>query len=487
MTNSTDAPEWVPIIMAGGSGTRLWPVSRRYYPKQFQPIHPQGQTPFQQAIDLASLLPQPTALKVVVGTEHRFLAQEQLKSKSMPDHRIEVWTEPLGRNTASVAALGCCLAARPEDIVLLLPADHCISDSKRALQAFSVGRELAQRGDLVVFGVQPEQPEENFGYIELEPEAKEAAGLDLKWWSVRNFHEKPQADKALAFYRAGNYYWNSGIYMARADVLAQQLQSFAPDILDQVRQAHAATHLEYGFYQLPQESWSQLASDSFDYAVAEHSRILSAVEFDAGWTDLGSFETLWKSSKKDASNNAISGDVLPLDSRNNLLLASANRLLATMDVEDMVVVDSGDAVLVAPRGSNKKMRELVAQVAELKGRDLLDNHLRVYRPWGSYLQIDSGDNYLCKRIQVNPGAALSLQRHRHRSEHWIVVRGQAEVVLEEEVRTVKANESVYIPKGAVHSLRNPGSEVLEVVEVQTGSILSENDIERLEDHYGRAK
>ena len=472
-----------PVIMAGGIGIRLWPMSRRMFPKQFQSIHPNGETPFKAALNLANLAAQVGAgaaadnhLCVVTNSEHRFLAAEQGRESGLQCH---IWTEPMRRSTAAVAALAVDLARSPEDLLLLMPADHYIGDQQAALSAFERAAELAEDGRLVVFGVPPTAPETGFGYIEV---AKANGGCGRE---AIAFHEKPSQERAEAFLQAGNYLWNSGLFMVQAQVLEGELRRHAPEILDAVRDARKGAEFAANFHNLPEELWQAVPEQAFDRAVAEKTDRLSVVDFDVQWSDLGAFESLWQVGEADAAGNVSRGQVLAVDSKNNLMRTESPRSLVVMGIEDTVVVDSGDVVLVMPRAESQKMRYLVEQVEASGHKDMLDKHRRVYRPWGSFIDLDASPTHLCKRIIVNPGASLSLQRHEHRSEHWVVVRGEAEVVLGEETKKLQVNESIYVPCGMKHSLRNTGVEDLEVIEVQTGDKISEHDIIRYQDVYGR--
>ena len=476
-----------PVIMAGGIGIRLWPMSRRMFPKQFQSIHPSGETPFKAALNLAALAAQIGAeaaadnhLCVVTNSEHRFLAAEQGRESDIQCH---IWTEPMRRSTAAVAALAVDLARGPEDLLLLMPADHYVGDQQAALNAFERAAELAEDGRLVVFGVPPTAPESGYGYIEVANAASKANGGCGR--EAIAFHEKPSQERAEEFLQAGNYLWNSGLFMVRADVLEGELRRHAPEILDAVRGAREGAEFAANFHNLPQKLWQAVPEQAFDRAVAEKTDRLSVVDFDVQWSDLGAFESLWQVGEADASGNVSHGQVLAVDSKNNLMRTESPRSLVVMGIEDTVVIDSGDVVLVMPRAESQKMRYLVEQVEQSGHEEILDKHKRVYRPWGSFVDLDASPTHLCKRIIVNPGASLSLQRHEHRSEHWVVVRGEAEVVLGDETRKLQVNESVYVPCGMKHSLRNTGVEDLEVIEVQTGDKISEHDIIRYQDVYGR--
>lgn len=472
----SQALQLTPVIMAGGTGTRLWPMSRQLFPKQFQPIHPDGSTPFQAALQLAEDVSSGGSIHVVTGAEQRFLAAEQVRHAGI---KSRIWAEPCRCSTAAVVALAADTAASGDEILLMMPADHYIADRQGAREALAQGAALAAQGRLVLFGVPPLKPETGFGYIETVGE-QQSSGRQ-----VACFHEKPDIATAEMFHLSGRHLWNSGLFMARADTFLAEFEALAPEILAAVRRASPGVRQEYSFEMLPEDEWRQVPDASFDKAVAEKSSILTVVDFQVGWNDLGTFEALWQVGTPDENNNVTQGKVQAMDSSGNLLRASDKRLLAVMGVHGMAVIDTGDVVLVAPRAAGQKMRAMVGEIGSNGNADLLNRHERVYRPWGSYVELDIGEKHLCKRIIVHPGEELSLQYHKHRAEHWVVVRGQAEVTLGTETRVVRENESVYVPQGAHHSLRNASGEDLEVIEVQTGDSLSEQDIIRVEDKYLR--
>ena len=456
-----------PVILAGGDGTRLWPLSRQHYPKPFLPLGGKD-TLLQQTVarleggDFAPPL-------VICAEETRFLAAEQLRQSGVEGLRILL--EPEGRNTAPAIALAA-LSVEDDPVLLVMPADHMIKDSAAFLAAAERGRGLAEAGKMVTFGIQPEGPEIAYGYI------KSGAGL-----AVERFIEKPDLARAKAYLAEGGYFWNSGIFMFRASVYLAELKRYRPDILAGCEAAAKGANVDFDFTRFDTAAFLQTPAESVDYAVMEQTERAVVVPMQAGWCDIGSWQALWQISDKSGAGNSEVGDVVSLDGAGNYIHAGS-RLVATVGLENMLVVETKDAVLVAPLARAQEVKALVAQL-KAQDRPELRHHREEFRPWGKYDCVDCGAGYLVKRITVNAGARLSLQKHKHRAEHWVVVAGRAKVTRGDQVFELEANQSTYIPLGEVHALENAGPEPLELIEVQSGEILSEQDIIRFEDDYGR--
>ena len=468
-----------PVVLSGGAGTRLWPLSRALYPKQLMALV--GETSLlHQTLERVGDGQRFGAPLVICNQEHRFLIAEQLRNHGLNDTTILL--EPLGRNTAPAACIAALHLAKqdPEALILLLPSDHYVGNP----DAFIVGVEraaaAAAAGWLTTFGITPERPETGYGYI------RHAEALDglIGCYRVARFVEKPDRKTAEAYLSSGDYAWNSGMFLFQAGQMIAEMERLQPAILSACRQALDKAAEDLDFLRLDQEAFAKAPAISIDYAVMEKTDRAAVVPVDIGWTDVGSWDALWQVAETDSRGNATSGDVIALDSDNSYL-RSDGRLLATLGVKDLVVVVTGDAVMVCPRGRAQDIRQLVDQLEKDK-RSEHQVHARVYRPWGSYQAIDADAGFQAKRLIINPGASISLQRHRHRAEHWVVVRGTAEVTRDDEIFTLEVNQSTYIPLGAIHRLKNPGSEPLHIVEVQSGDYLGEDDIERFEDVYGRS-
>ena len=453
-----------PVILCGGSGTRLWPLSREHHPK---PLH---------AVNGERTLLQETALRcqgeplVVCNESHRFLVQEQLARSGVRPRAILL--ESKGRGTAPALTLAAVHAVTADDPVLVaMPSDHFISQRDAFQRAIARGAALAAKGSLVAFGVPPAGAETGYGYIR-------AAG-DY----VEQFVEKPDAETARGYFASGNYLWNAGIFAVRASVWIDAIGNLRPDILRACERAYRQGRRDGAFFRVDAALFAECPADSIDYAVMEKVSDAMVVRLDAGWSDVGAWDALWDIEAKDAHGNVIHGDVHAADTRNALLIAQ-HRLLACVGLEDVVVVETPDAVMVARKD---KAQAIGAMVAELKaaGRAECLAHRKVHRPWGSYDGIESGERFQVKRIVVEPGASLSLQMHYHRAEHWIVVRGTARVTRGDETFLLTENESTYIPPGTRHRLENPGKLPLEIIEVQSGAYLGEDDIVRFDDVYGR--
>ena len=462
-----------PVLLSGGSGTRLWPLSREAYPKQFLPLVGEATMLQDTWARVAPLAARPPI--VVANEEHRFLAAEQLRRVGV-DHAAIV-LEPVGRNTAPAIAAAAlqAQAGGGDPLLLALPSDHVVRDAEGFRAAVRAAMPAAEAGALVTFGIVPSAPETGFGYIEA------AAGEGVR--AVLRFVEKPDAATAQSYLDAGGYYWNSGMFLFRASRYLAELERFRPDILSAVRAAFGFARHDGDFIRLDSDAFAASPSDSIDYAVMEKTDAARVLPVDIGWNDVGSWSALWDVSEQDADGNARHGDVIAVDSRNSY--AYARRLVALVGVDDLVVVETDDAVLVARKDRVQGVKAVVAQLkADQRSHAVL--HREVHRPWGSYDSIDQDAGFQVKRIKVKPGARLSLQSHQHRAEHWIVVRGTARVTRDNDVFELHANQSTYIPLGAKHRLENPGSEMLELIEVQSGGYLGEDDIVRYEDVYGRS-
>ena len=464
----------LPVILAGGSGTRLWPLSRELYPKQFLKLTG-GLSMLQDTLQrLTGLDAAPPY--VICNEEHRFIVAEQMRSIGTGWGAIIL--EPAARNTAPAIALAALYATRNGDdpLLLILPADHHIADPAAFRTALAEGAALVTKDDLVTFGIVPERPETGYGYI------KAGAQLGPRAHKVAQFVEKPDLETANRYIESGGYYWNSGMFMFRASTYLKELAAHRADIYDACRQAAGAMASDLDF-QRPGADFAKSPAESIDYAVMEKTKGSLVLPIDVGWSDVGSWKALWEVSARDDHGNHVRGDVVCVDTSNSLLI-SEGRLLATVGVNDLMVVETADAVLVAQVDRAQDVKRIVEQLRAAK-RSEHQAHRRIYRPWGSYETVDEGDRHQVKRITVNPGAKLSLQMHHHRSEHWIVVRGTAQVTCGDKEFVVHENASTYIPIGSKHRLANPGKIPLDLIEVQVGSYLGEDDIVRFQDAYGR--
>lgn len=467
----------LPVIMAGGAGSRLWPLSRQLNPKQFLALTDAQLSMLQSTIrrldGLEAVLP-----LLICNEQHRFLAAEQLRQLGM--EQASILLEPVGRNTAPAIALAALQATQQGDdpILLVLAADHLIQDVDAFHSSIQAAMPFAIGGKLVTFGIVPTNPETGYGYIEKGKELGEGG------FAVNRFVEKPSLDIAEEYLASGEYFWNSGMFMFRASRYLDELERHQPSILSACRRALAASMQDMHFVRVDAATFAACPEDSVDYAVMEKTNDAVMVPLDAGWSDVGSWTALWEASKKDAEGNVFKGDVLDHATRNSFVQADS-RLVATLGVEDLVIVETKDAVLVAHKNQVQDVKKLVERIKADNRHEHL-NHREVYRPWGMYDAIDSGHRYQVKRITVQPGAKLSVQMHHHRAEHWVVVSGTAKVTNGDKTYLVTENQSTYIPVGQVHALENPGVIPLELIEVQSGSYLGEDDIVRFEDQYGRA-
>ncbi|MDO9454197.1 MAG: mannose-1-phosphate guanylyltransferase/mannose-6-phosphate isomerase [Stagnimonas sp.] len=466
----------MPCIMAGGSGTRLWPLSREQYPKQFLNLT-DAQSLLQLTARRAAKLGAVTPSVVICGEDQRFLVAEQMRAGGFKDAITLV--EPTGRNTAPAAACAAHLALRrygPDAMVLLMAADHMIPNEAAFARAVEVACVAAQAGKIVTFGIQPTRPETGYGYL------RAGAALGAGYLSVSAFIEKPVREKAEAFIAEGGYYWNGGLFLFRADVMLAELKHFEAAMEALAEKAVENAKADLDFVRLDPESFKACRNESIDYAVMEKTDKAAIVPLDAGWDDVGAW-TFMDTLPKDAQGNVKRGDVWIEGGQGNLVHADS-RMVALAGVSDVIVVETKDAVLVTDRAHVQDVKKIVASLKKA-GRSEAVNHPTVYRPWGSYETIAMDERFQVKRIIVKPGQKLSLQMHHHRAEHWIVVKGTAEITNGEKVFMLTENQSTYIPLGTTHRLVNPGKVLLELIEVQSGSYLGEDDIVRFEDVYGR--
>ncbi|WP_310273677.1 mannose-1-phosphate guanylyltransferase/mannose-6-phosphate isomerase [Rheinheimera soli] len=465
----------IPIILCGGTGSRLWPLSRDLMPKQFLKLD--GDTTMLQATvqrlqGLDALPP-----LVICNEEHRFIAAEQMRQINQLDHNIIL--EPVGRNTAPAIALAAMTAVKKgqDPLLLVLAADHIISDSQEFRQVVAQASEFAAADNLVTFGIVATGPETGYGYIKRGVEKSGA-------YSVQQFVEKPDLETAKSYVSSGEYYWNSGMFIFKASVYLAELKQHRPDIYAACEQSMAEVDPDLDFIRVNKEAFLTCPDDSVDYAVMEKTTKAVVVPLNAGWSDVGSWSSLWDVSAKDENNNVHKGDVLSVSSKHNYVFAETG-LVATVGLENIIVVQTKDAVLVAAKDKVQDVKSIVQQLKDA-GRTEHRIHREVYRPWGKYDSIDNGARYQVKRITVKPGEKLSIQMHHHRAEHWIVVSGTANVTVDGKDTLMSENQSIYIPLGAIHALENPGKIPLELIEVQSGSYLGEDDIVRFSDRYGRA-
>lgn len=466
----------LPVIMAGGSGTRLWPLSRTQYPKQFLKLSPDGYTLLQATLlRLKSLNCAEPIL--ICNEEHRFLAAEQMREIAVSGKII---LEPEGKNTAPAIALAALYHSKCTDnqnaIMLVLAADHVITNQSQLEQSIAQAIELAKLNKLVTFGIVPSHAETGYGYIE-------KGQKELNGFVVERFVEKPDTVTAQQYLDSKRFFWNSGMFMFKADVYLKELQQYASDIYEVCVTAMQRISTDLDFIRIDKKIFKACRSESIDYAVMEQTKDAVVVPLDADWSDVGSWSALWNIQNKDAQNNVIQGDVITVNSQHNYIY-SENRLVSLLGVDNLVVIETKDAVLVAHKD---KVQDIKKIVETLKQENRTEHfcHREVYRPWGKYDSIDQADRYQVKRITVKPGQKLSIQMHHHRSEHWIVVSGTAKIHKGKECFLLTENQSTYIPLGEIHALENPGKVALELIEVQSGSYLGEDDIVRFEDIYGR--
>ncbi len=473
-------PSLVPVILSGGSGTRLWPLSRKLYPKQFIPLK-DGKSLFQATIERVVNLESVDDLLVICNDEHRFMAAEQLRHANIENSDIIL--EPVGRNTAPAITIAAihALSKDPDAQLLVLPADHIITDIHQ-FQLAVISAQPAAQDMLVTFGVVPTRAETGFGYIKQDKTNSIMANGE-KIHLVEEFVEKPDTATAEAYLEKGDYLWNSGMFLFRADIFIDEIKHLQPEIYSACSQAYAKSEKDLDFIRLEAQMFSQAPNISIDYAVMEKTTKAAVVPLESDWSDVGSWHALWESSERDANDNATYGDVIAEDC-NGCYIHANKRLVVAVGVKDQVIIETADAILVAPRDRTQEVKDIVTKLKQA-GRSEVDIHTKVYRPWGAYETVDIEDRFQVKRITVDPGQILSLQMHHHRAEHWIVVKGIAKVTRGEEEFLLSENESTHIPVGTKHRLENPGMIALELIEVQSGTYLGEDDITRYEDVYGR--
>ncbi|MCX7102636.1 MAG: mannose-1-phosphate guanylyltransferase/mannose-6-phosphate isomerase [Methylobacter sp.] len=478
----------IPVILSGGSGTRLWPLSREQYPKQLLTLvgdHSMLQATALRLKEVILMEGESVAAPILVGNEeYRFLMAEQMRQIGI--HSFPLILEPFGRNTAPALSLAALSAQidDPDAVMVVMPADHIIKDEQAFREAIHQGVELAKTGKLVTFGIQPTAPETGYGYIRIGQKLGEHA------YQVAQFVEKPDQVTAEQYLASGEFFWNGGIFAIKASVWLAKMQECRPDIAAATLLAFEQRTQDNDFIRPSPDHFAACPSESIDYAVMEKLASVQSntgevvvVPLAANWSDVGAWDALWEIGSKDEQGNVLMGDVIAVDTIDTLVLSS-KRLVACVGLSNVIVVETPDAILVADKAHLQKVKEVVAKI-KAAGRSETDAHRKINRPWGWYDCIDDGDRFQVKRIMVNPGASLSLQRHHHRAEHWIVVRGTAQVTRGEEVFLVSENQSTFIPLGTMHRLENPGKLTLEMIEVQSGSYLNEDDIVRYEDSYGR--
>ena len=491
MSDPSLSSQIFPVILCGGSGTRLWPLSRSGFPKQFLVLAggDTQQSLFQQAVGRAQAVIRSThalgSTLIVTNEEHRFLALDQLRE--LKNIQSTLLLEPSARNTAPALTLAalCALDQGDDPILLITPADQTIANQPAFEKAMQSALQIAQSGTIAILGITPTAPETGYGYIQAQE------GVEGNGMVVERFVEKPDLAAATQYVSAGDYYWNGGMFVLKASVWLAALKEFRPDILDATTKVWQGKTKDVSgdaiFIRPDKDLFNTIPSESIDYAVIEKcpgsAFSIRMVPLDAGWNDLGAWDAVWQVGRRDAQGNVTRGDVV-VDQTANSLVYSSNRLVSAVGVNNLVIIETADAVLVADRSNSQEVKVIVKKL-EQEGREEKNLHRKVNRPWGWYDSVDEGNRFKVKRIQVKPGASLSLQMHHHRAEHWIVVKGIAEVTNGDQVITLHENQSTYIPQGQTHRLANPGPEPLEIIEVQSGSYLGEDDIVRFEDTYGR--
>lgn len=464
-----------PVVLAGGSGTRLWPLSRRLHPKQFIDLIG-ANTLFQETI---LRLPKTAENPLIICNEnHRFLAAEQLRKINRSSRGIIL--EPEGRNTAPAITLSALKLIQENEnaILLILSADHLIHNVEKFHQAIVLAKKQAENNKLVTFGVVPNKVETGYGYIRAN------VYEDEKYFTINEFVEKPDFKTAQKYIDSGTYFWNSGMFMFKASLFLEELEKYEPEILKACKKSYQNEYHDLDFIRLNEEEFLNCPSQSVDYAVLERTTNAVMVRLDAEWSDVGSWAALSDSQSKDSNNNTSIGEVILKKVKNSYIHSISNRLVSAIGVSDLIIVDTDDAILVAKKDNMKYIKDIVEQI-KASGRLESDHHRVVYRPWGYYDSIDNGNGFQVKRILVNPGAKLSLQKHEHRAEHWVVVKGSAQVTCGKKTFQLFKNQSTFIPLGEIHRLENIGSIPLEIIEIQTGGYIGEDDITRIEDAYGR--
>ena len=465
-----------PVVLSGGAGTRLWPISRALYPKQLMRLTSDA-TMFQDTVRRVADGNRFAPPLIVCNEAHRFIIGEQLREIDVSPQAILL--EPAGRNTAPAAAVAALWLGGGDQMMLLLPSDHVVGDRNSFITSVDIATSAARSGALVTFGVTPRRPETGFGYVQRGDAAEGHEGA----FHVRRFVEKPDAGTAKKYVKSGEYYWNSGMFLFSAATYLAELERLQPQMVAACRASLEGAAEDLDFVRLGAESFVQAPADSIDYAIMEHTKGAMVVPLESGWSDVGSWAALWEIGEKDDNANLVSGTVIAQDVHDSYIRADGP-MVAALGLDDVVIVTTEDAVLVAAKGRVQDVKRLV-EALETAGQSVVTTHRMVYRPWGSYQTIDAGERFQVKRITVNPGGVLSLQKHRHRAEHWVIVNGTAQVTRGEDRLELRENESIYIPAGTVHRLENAGRSPLHLIEVQSGSYLGEDDIVRLEDKYGR--
>ena len=464
----------VPVVLSGGSGTRLWPISRKLFPKQF--INLVSDVSLFQ--DTIMRLPNETLEPLIIcNEEHRFIVAEQLRQIKSKNKGIIL--EPVGRNTAPAIAIAALnlLNDDQDPILLVLSADHLIENKEKFKNSIEVATKIAEEGKMVAIGVQPDKPEIGYGYIEVDNSAFN------DHYNIISFTEKPNLEIAKQYLKSSNFYWNSGIFMFRASTYLKELEKYEPEIYEICKKSYNEAPKDLDFIRLNNEEFCKCPDKSIDYAVMEKTNNGVIVPLDAKWSDIGAWSSLFDALPKDHDGNVTNGDFCLEDVKNSYI-NSPNRLVVVLGVSNLIVVDTKDTVLILNQKYSQNIKNIVKKL-KLEKRTEIDNHRQVYRPWGFYDSIDSGENFQVKRISVNPSAKLSLQKHKFRSEHWVVVKGVAKITCGSKTFELNENESTYIPQGQIHRLENPTDQALEIIEIQTGSYLGEDDIERIEDDYKR--
>ncbi len=471
--------------MSGGVGSRLWPLSREHFPKQLLPLTGGEYSLFQETLIRISGISEMGPSIVVCNENHRFMIAAQIQAINMKHETIIL--EPVGRNTCPAIAVAALDAAKSESdpVLLVMPADHLIKDSQLFASAVVTGKKIAEAGKIITFGIVPNRPETGYGYIKKGESISTGQSDGRSAFLVSEFSEKPDLDRARSYLESGNYFWNSGMFMFKPSVFLRELEQFAPSILDSCRKSYEMARRDLDFIRLDEKSFNSCPANSIDYAVLEKTSLAVVIPLEIGWSDIGSWLSLHDVCSKDECRNSISGDVIAEDVR-NCYIHSENRLVAALGVENQIIIETKDAVLVSSIERSQDVKLIVNRLKEENREEAL-THLRAYRPWGSFENIDAGQRFKVKRITVNPGSTLSLQMHYHRAEHWIVVKGTAKIIKGDEVFLLNEDQSTYIPHGTNHRLENPGKIPLELIEVQTGSYLGEDDICRFDDQYGRSE
>ena len=472
----------IPIILCGGTGSRLWPLSRESYPKQYLSLDgAESKSLLQKTQERIKGVKNIKPPILICNEDHRFIVAEQMKEIGINPYSILL--EPFGRNTAPAITLASLLALEKEEdpILIVLSSDHQITDTLQFVKTINNGLSYAKENRLVTFGVIPDSPETGFGYIEAE---NKLDPKNIKGEKILRFIEKPNLERAKILIQDKRFSWNSGIFMFKASLILEEIGKFHPELISSSKKALEGENYDLDFRRLNQQAFEQCPDLSIDVAVMERTNIGTVLPLNAGWSDLGSWHAVWKSHNKDNSGNVIRGKVLSKDTK-NCLLKSDKRLIVGIGLEDLIVVETSDAILVANKNDDQKIKDIVQDLKK-KGFSEGQVHQKVFRPWGSYASVANESRWQVKLIKVKPGASLSLQKHQHRSEHWIIVSGTAKIEINKKTFTLSENQSTYIPLGSIHRLSNPGKIELSLIEVQSGPYLGEDDIERFEDNYGRA-